>query len=127
MSAVIYAVLSSVLMVVLALNVVKQRRLNQVLFGDGDVTALLIARSAHANAAEYIPVTLILLMALEYNGSPLWLVHGIGCVFMVGRLVHARGMLAEVLPLRAFGMYLTLFSILGLAIANMVYLPYDVF
>lgn len=124
MTVVIYAALLGMLICALALNVIKQRRSNKVLFGDGNVSSLIIARSAHANATEYIPIALILLFALEYNGSPLWLVHAVGCVFLLGRLVHTRGMLADVLPLRILGMQMTLFSIIGLAVINMIYLPY---
>ncbi len=124
MSVVIYAALLGVLTCVLALNVIKQRRANKVLWGDEGVSSLVIARSAHANATEYIPIALILLFALEYNGSPLWLVHIIGCAFLVGRLLHARGVLSEALQLRILGMQVTLFSIMGLAVINMIYLPY---
>lgn len=124
MTSSIYAVVLAILMCWLAIKVIAVRRRHKVLYADGDVSELQIARSAHANASEYIPIALLLLFALEYNGAPLLLVHLLGSIFVLGRLIHARGMLAENLKGRILGMQMTLFSLMALAISNIVYFPY---
>ena len=122
--SVIYAVVLALLIVWLSLNVIKIRRHHQVPFGDGDSPMLQVARAAHSNATEYIPISLILLFALEYNHGYLWLVHGFGAVIVVGRIVHARGLLADRFKLRILGMQLTLLGIIGLSVANLYFLSY---
>ncbi len=125
MTSVIYVVLLALLMCWLALNVVNARRKNKVPYADGGVTELQIARSAHSNAAEYIPITMLLLLILEYNGAPLWLVHCVGVAFVVGRLMHCRAILVENLSLRVIAMQITIFSIITLSVLNVIYLPFS--
>ena len=62
-------------------------------------------------------------IALEYNGAPLWLVHVAGITFLAGRLIHARGILRERFKGRVLGMQLTIWTILALAAANLLFLP----
>jgi len=120
-----YAAILGLLICWLALRVISVRRKHKVLYIDGGVTELQIARTAHSNAIEYIPISLILLFTLEFNGAPLWLIHIVGVCFVVGRCLHCRAILTENLKLRVLGMQLTLFSIIGLSIFNMIYLPYS--
>lgn len=122
MTSALYASLLAFLIAWLSLNVIKTRRRVKILFGDGGEHALQVARTAHSNAVEYIPLALILMFALEYNGATLWLVHGLGVALMTGRLIHARGILSETLHLRVLGMQVTLFTIIGLAVLNLIYL-----
>ncbi len=121
MTSAIYAVVLSLLMCWLAFKVIAARRKHKIIHADGGIDDVQIARSAHSNAAEYIPITLILLFALEYNGSVLWLVHGIAWVFVIGRVIHAKAILSRNLGGRVLGMQLTFFSIATLAIANVYY------
>ncbi len=125
MTVSIYAVIFGLLICWLALKVIALRRKHKIAYADGGVTDLQMARAAHSNAIEYIPIGLILLFALEYNGAPLWLVHIMGVSFVIGRFLHCRAMLADNLKLRVLGMQLTLFSIIILSIINMIYLPYS--
>jgi uncharacterized membrane protein YecN with MAPEG domain len=122
--SVVYAIVLALLTVWLSLNVIKIRRHHQIKYGDGGVALLEVARAAHANAAEYIPISLLLLFALEYNHGDPWLLHGLGCVVVIGRLLHARGLLADRLKLRTLGIQLTLLSLIGLSIANLYFLSY---
>ena len=84
-----------------------------------------MARSAHGNAVDYIPITLILLILVEYNGASSWMIHAIGILFFVGRIIHARAILAENLKGRVQGMKLTFLSMVLLLVLNMVHLPYS--
>ncbi|MGU3807771.1 MAPEG family protein [Vibrio diabolicus] len=121
----LYASILAILIIWLAVQVIKQRRLNQVAYADGGVEALQIARSAQSNATEYIPITLILMALLEFNSAyPTW-IHLTGIIFVVGRIIHARGILKEDLKRRVRGMQVTFLVILSLVVLNMIYLPYD--
>ncbi|RCW21661.1 hypothetical protein DET53_10747 [Vibrio parahaemolyticus] len=121
----LYASILAILIIWLAVQVIKQRRLNQVAYADGGVEALQIARSAQSNATEYIPITLILMALLEFNSAyPTW-IHLTGIIFVIGRIIHARGILKEDLKRGVRGMQVTFLVILSLVVLNMIYLPYD--
>ena len=124
MVSVIYISLCALLIVKLSWNVVKLRRAKRVSLGDGDDKELRKAIAAQENATEYIPTTLMLLVALEYNAAPIGIVHLFGMVFVIGRLLHAIGVESH-FKWRVRGMQLTYFAMLGLVIANLVYLPYE--
>jgi uncharacterized membrane protein YecN with MAPEG domain len=124
MTSSIYAAILGLLLCWLTFKVIGARRKNKVLYADGGVSELQIARSAHSNATEYIPITLLLLFALEYNGAYLLLIHIFGISFVVARVIHSRSILAENLKGRILGMQITLLVIIGLSIANIVYAPY---
>jgi len=127
MTSAIYASISAVIIGWLALNVVKLRRKHRINIGDGDNKELICAREAHYNAAENIPIALLLLFALEFNGATLILVHLLGLALITGRIIHARAMIDKNLKQRVMGMQVTFYTILGLAIANVIYLPYQNF
>ena len=76
------------------------------------------------NATEYIPITMLLLVMAEVNGTPLWIIHLLGITFVIGRLMHAYG-IAGKFKLRVQGMWVTVFVMTALVITNLVYLPYD--
>ena len=120
-----YASILAGLMIWLSFQVIKQRRSAKVAYADGGVSALQVARSAHGNAVDYIPITLILLIVVEYNGASSWMIHALGILFFVGRIIHARAILAENLKGRVQGMKLTFLSMVLLMVLNMMYLPYS--
>ncbi len=124
MISTLYAISAALLLFWLILQVIKQRRAHQISLGDGDSPALKNAIGAHGNAAENIPIFLILLFALEYNGAPVLLIHALGLAFSAGRLLHARGLLASEMKQRVLGMHLTLWPLLAVAACNLLYLPY---
>ena len=125
MTSVIYASLSAFLIFWLSLNVIKARGRNRIKYGDGGNEELQIARVAQSNAVQYIPIALLLLFALEYNNANIWGVHILGVALITGRLIHARGILSDNLKWRVRGMQVTLYTILGLATINILYLPYS--
>ncbi|WP_296900330.1 MAPEG family protein [Thiohalocapsa sp.] len=127
MTSAIYASLSAFLVVWLSLNVIKVRRAKQVSVGDGGDDELKTAMAAQSNALEYLPISLLLLFALEYNGAFLILVHTLGIVLLIGRLIHAKAMLTSDLQRRVLGMQITIWVIIGLAIGNLVFIPYGQF
>jgi uncharacterized membrane protein YecN with MAPEG domain len=122
--SVIYASSLALLFSWLSLRVIGLRRQHRIRYGDGGNQVLVIARSAQSNAAQYIPFALILLFALEVDNAPVALVHTAGVSLICGRLLHAIGILRERLGLRVLGMQITLGTIIGLALINLVYVPY---
>jgi len=121
MTTSIYASLSVLLMVKLTLSVIKLRRKNRISVGDGGNEALLLAIRTHANAVEYIPIALLLLLMLELNGAPNILIHILGSTLLIGRIIHAMGLPAKNLQKRVLGMQITLYLLIGLAILNLVF------
>lgn len=116
----IYAGLCGLLMAWLALQTIKARRANRVKLGDGGNFALQSAIRAHGNFAEYMPIVLILLFLLEYNGMHYLVIHAVGTAFLIGRWIHAQGLLMDNLRYRMRGMGFTLAILIGLAVANIL-------
>src|SRR5690349_5735724 len=87
-----FAGLLGLLMLILALRVVAVRRATAIGLGDGG-NALLFSRiRIHANAAEYVPLALILMLILEINGGSARWLHVLGIALVVGRLAHVQGL-----------------------------------
>ncbi len=85
----IYAALAGIIIVGLAFRVVRLRRREHIALGHGDNKYLRRAIRVHANATEYIPIILILMLLLEINGGPTWQLHFFGVLTILGRLMHA--------------------------------------
>lgn len=115
----LYAALLALLLVVLGLQVVRTRIREKVSLGDGNNPAMLAAMRVHANAAETIPVALLLMLLLELNGGGPIGLHLAGGVLLAGRVMHAWGLTRprKVNRWRQLGMVLTWAVTIGLAIA----------
>lgn len=120
----LYASLSALLIVKLTLSVIKLRRKNRVSVGDGGNEELQLAIRAHANAVEYIPITLLLLLTLELNGAPKMLIYILGVMLLVGRILHAIGLPAKDFRKRVLGMQITIYLLIGLAILNIAFFAF---
>lgn len=117
----LYAAILGLLICKLALIVIKKRRKNKVAYADGGVLELQIARTAHSNAVDYVPITLILLFLLEQTECHYLVIHLFGIVFVAGRIIHAKNILSENMKGRVLGMQITIYSIIALSIANIIY------
>jgi len=118
----VYAALLALFFVFLSMRVAMQRRQAKVALGDGGNRQLLRRMRTHGNFAEYVPITLILMLLAELQQAPGWLVNAIGVLLIAGRLLHAYAVSREPepLPVRASGMVLTMSAIVIGAIANLV-------
>ncbi len=115
-----YAGLLGFLILILAFRVVAVRRATSIGLGDGGNDQLLSRIRIHGNAAEYVPLALLLMLLLEVNGaSPRWL-HVLGIALVVGRIAHAQGLSQSpnVSPGRLVGNVLTWSVIMIAAVAN---------
>ena len=125
MTSAIYTSIGAFIIVWLSLHVIKIRTAKNIILGDGEDDELITAIAAQMNAVEYIPIALLLLFALEYNHAHLILVHILGIALIVGRIVHAKGLLSSVLKTRVLGMQITIWTIIALAVINILYLLYE--
>jgi uncharacterized membrane protein YecN with MAPEG domain len=117
-----YAGLLGVLMLVLAFRVVAVRRATAIGLGDGG-NALLFSRiRIHGNAAEYVPLALLLMLMLEINGTSAGWLHVLGLSLLIGRVAHAQGLSTStgVSPGRLVGNVLTWSVILIAALKNVL-------
>ena len=83
----IYAGLLSLLFLVLSYRVTLLRGHGASL-GDGGNPVLLRRIRAHGNFAEYVPFILLMMGMLELNHFSVYLLHAIGIVLLVARLLH---------------------------------------
>ena len=88
----LYVALAALLVVVLSARVVLRRIAARVALGDGDDKELRKRIRVQANAIEYLPLALLLLVALEWNQTRPALLHAFGIVLIVARIVHAIGL-----------------------------------
>ena len=106
-----YAALLGGLFVRLSWSTLRLRRKHRVGVGDGNHKDLQKAIRAHANFAEYTPLSLMLLYFLEVHGDyPTWLIHMMCTSLCLGRFAHAFGVrkVEEVYTYRVFGTAMTL-------------------
>ncbi|RKH58620.1 MAPEG family protein [Corallococcus llansteffanensis] len=110
----LYGALNALLTIGLGVNVSRVRTKLKVFRGDGGNAGLIAAIRAHGNNVEHVPLALILLLLAELCGGNSVALHVFGGALLVGRLVHAFGMLKNS-PVQAGGALLTLLVQLGLA------------
>ena len=91
-AAALWVGLHLILLLVLSVLVVRQRRRHGVVLGDAAVPELTQAIRAFGNATEYVPAGLVALAVLAMVGAPPILVHLTGLVLLVGRVSHAVGL-----------------------------------
>lgn len=113
----LYASLLAVLFVLLSIRTLRLRGQYGVAVGPGKVPELHRAIRAHANFAEYVPITLLLLYFLEMQTPNRLLVHVFCSALLLGRMCHAFGIsqVNENLNFRVTGMALTFIALIGSA------------
>lgn len=105
--------------IVLAVRVIVVRRAQKIGLGDGEDRVLRRRIRAHGNFSEYAPLLMILLIALPLLGAKEGMIHLVGGMGLLGRVLHAIGLSrtgGASLP-RVGGMVLTLLALAIGAIA----------
>lgn len=113
-----YALIMTVMFLVLSGNVIRGRISERVSLGDGGNKTMLRRMRAQANFAEYVPLALVLMMMAELAGrSGFWL-HLIGICLLLGRGFHAVQVSTGTAPfvLRQAGMLLTFAALVFAAV-----------
>lgn len=88
-----YGSLLGLLYVTLSMGVSMSRMKKGILLGDGGDDGMQKNIRAHANLAEYVPFALILLAFTEGSPAESGLVHFLGGMLFLARLLHAYGMI----------------------------------
>jgi hypothetical protein len=106
---------------VLSMRVVLMRRRNRIAFGDGDNAGIRAAIRAHAHFAEYVPIIVLMVGALELLGTPAVQLHILLGTLLVSRIIHPFGLqvkpgTTQFLVGRVFGMTLTMFVLVTSAL-----------
>jgi len=83
----VYAGLLVLWFLVLAWRVIR-RRGHGISLGDGGDAAMLRVIRGHANFAEYVPLALLLMAILELCNFSAYVLHGLGAMLLIGRLLH---------------------------------------
>jgi hypothetical protein len=116
----LYGALIAIFYVLLSLNVSRIRGQSGSTAHENLPEPLRLANRAHGNAAEYIPLGVVLLLTLELSqGSWLWL-HLLGGSLLVGRVLHAVGMIQKLGAAQVIGISLTWLTMLVEAIYLLV-------
>ena len=91
------------------------RSAEKIIFGDGANERLQRAQRVQGNAVEDVPVTLIGIIGLGLLSAPVLLIHGLGALFLIGRILHAVGLGGSSggSPGRMFGTLLSLLVMLA--------------
>ena len=110
----VYAGILALMLVMLGILVVKNRYRAKVGLFDGGDEQLGQAIRVHGNFAEYV------LAFAEAGGSPHWLIHCLGAILVVGRLLHAHGLYHDrgVSKCRRYGVIATIFVLVVGGLAN---------
>jgi uncharacterized protein len=117
----LYAGILSLIIVALAINVTVHRVKLAVPMGDGGNPQMLRMIRLHGNAAEYLPLALVLMGIYEINGGWHWALHAAGIALIVGRILQSWTMWGTELPGfgRRAGQSLTWLAIAALALLNL--------
>ncbi len=105
-----YAALHGWIFIGLSLRTVILRRSLHVPLGDAGHETLLRAMRIHANFAEYVPLSLLLIYFAEQRSAPVWMLHALGSALLIARVLHAYGLSSASIktPFRPAGLALTL-------------------
>jgi uncharacterized protein len=90
-----YASIFALFYLNLGFRVVSLRRKHRQGIGDGKHSDLARAVRVHANANEYVPLTFLLLLCYELVGGNFWLLHCLGFLTLMSRVLHYFGLSAH--------------------------------
>lgn len=104
-----YAGLLALIYLMLTWAVISRRRGDKISLGDGGDAKFAKVIRGQANAAEQMPIIIIMLALAEMLGAPSVALHVLGVMIVVGRLLHALHFLGKgPFIYRPIGMLLTL-------------------
>jgi len=117
----LYAAILAPIVVALGINVTVHRAKLKISLGDGGNPQMLRMIRIHANAVEYLPLALVLMLVYEINGGMPMALHTAGTALVVGRVLQSWGMWGTAEPNfgRVSGQSLTWLTIAALAALNL--------
>ena len=117
----LYAGILGLLFFFISIETIKARRSKQISLGAGSNNEIQHLVSAHSNFSSYAGFFLLALALSEYSRQfPMLLLHVLGLVFVVGRILHFLSMRTEVMDFkkRVAGMMMTLFPLVLISLMN---------
>jgi uncharacterized membrane protein YecN with MAPEG domain len=114
-----YAALLAFIFIFLSSRVIQSRVITRIGLGTGGHRGLERRMRIHANFAEYVPFTLLLLAFMEMQGRPSWLVHLLCAMLVLARIGHAIALWdeKEIFPLRVASVSATFFIMAAAAVS----------
>jgi len=114
----IYLVLNLILFLCLTFYIIRFRFGNSISVGDGGSTVLLHRIRAQGNYIENAPLHLIGLISMMQLGTSSLMMHVVGAMFIIGRILHAIGITRTdaTNKMRQGGVVLTLLSFMILIV-----------
>ncbi len=105
----LYAAVLALMFVALSVRTLRMRRQLRIAVGDKGDERMLRAMRVHANFAEYVPLSLLLIYMFEARNGTSLLIHALCVCLIVGRFSHAYGVsrIDEDYRYRVFGMSMT--------------------
>ncbi len=88
----LFAALLTLLYIVLAIRIIRLRWRERVGIGTGESLPLKAAVRVHGNFSEYVPLGLILLGLMEFNGASDTILVAMGGLLLIARIFHAIGL-----------------------------------
>jgi uncharacterized protein len=86
------AAICAIMLLITAIDTVRQRVRLGAAFGDKDDQKLISASRSHGNLAEHAPIVILLLAFLEMSRAYHMGLMAIGALFLVGRVAHIIGL-----------------------------------
>ena len=116
-----YAAVNALIMLILGMLVVRARVATRTEIGDGGHPAMVGPLRAHANNTEYVPMAIVLLLVLYALGANVVVLHLVGGMLTLGRVLHGIGLSRNVgtSSPRFIGMILTWLSFLIAIVATL--------
>lgn len=117
-----YAAIFALLYVGLTFRVILLRNSKRISLGDGGDPVMTRAIRIHANFIEYVPLALILLLAMEMLHHSRYMLHILCLLLLLGRVCHFFALSRQnaVNPLRGAGVVLTVLVLTVAAIALII-------
>jgi len=105
----LYAAVLALMFVAMSVRTLRLRRQLRIAVGDKGDQQMLRAMRVHANFAEYVPFSLLLIYMFETRSGTGVLIHALCVCLIVGRFSHAYGLsrVDEDYRYRVFGMSMT--------------------
>lgn len=92
------AAVCAIMLLITAVDTVRQRLRMSLAFGDGGDSKLISASRAHGNLAEHAPIVIILIGLLETARANHQILMAIGALFLIGRAAHIVGLYTPSAP-----------------------------
>jgi uncharacterized protein len=92
------AAICAIMLLITAIDTVRQRMRLSTAFGDGGDAKLISASRAHGNLAEHAPIVILLIGMLEMAKANHVALMAIGGLFLIGRVAHIIGLYTPAAP-----------------------------